>query len=174
MITCLDIENTFSKKDSSPYSGKNQLVSVGYKTDTGDKDYLCFFHSDRPPTPNNFGLLQDVLSNTTLLIGHNIKYDLQWLLYCGFVYDAAVWDTMGVEYLLARGMNREINLDACCKRRNVQQKKTGLIDNWSTQPDEMSWTILEEYGTQDVNSTYDLAMAQAELLEIDLKEWSVQ
>ena len=49
MITCLDIENTFSKKDSSPYSGKNQLVSVGYKTDTGDKDYLCFFHSDRPP-----------------------------------------------------------------------------------------------------------------------------
>ena len=56
----------------------------------------------------------------------------------------------------------------------MQQKKTGLIDNWSTQPDEMSWTILEEYGTQDVNSTYDLAMAQAELLEIDLKEWSVQ
>ena len=56
MITCLDIENTFSKKDSSPYSGKNQLVSVGYKTDTGAKDKICYFHSDSQPTPNNFGM----------------------------------------------------------------------------------------------------------------------
>jgi len=38
----------------------------------------------------------------------------------------------------------------------------------------MSWTILEEYGKQDVDSTYDLAMVQAELLDIDLKEWATQ
>jgi hypothetical protein len=85
-----------------------------------------------------------------------------------------VWDTMGIEYLLARGMNREISLDASCKRRAVQQKKTGLINNWEVGPDEMSWTILEEYGKQDVDSTYDLAMVQAELLDIDLKEWATQ
>jgi DNA polymerase I-like protein with 3'-5' exonuclease and polymerase domains len=174
MITCLDIENTFSKKDSTPYSGNNQLVSVGYKTSIGNENYLCFYHSEKQPTPNNFSLLQSVLHSTTLLVGHNIKYDLQWLLHCGFTYDGKVWDTMGIEYLLARGMNREISLDASCKRRAVQQKKTGLINNWEVGPDEMSWTILEEYGKQDVDSTYDLAMVQAELLDIDLKEWATQ
>jgi len=171
MITCLDIENTFTDKNSAPYDGENQLVSVGYKTNTGEENYLCFYHCEKTPTKNNFGILQDVLNRTDLLIGHNIKYDLQWLLYCGFKYEGSLWDTMGVEYLLARGMARELSLDASCKRRKVQQKKAGLVNGWEKQPDEMDWAVLEEYGRQDVASTFDLAYAQSELLEVNIEEW---
>jgi hypothetical protein len=74
MITCLDIENTFSKKDSTPYSGNNQLVSVGYKTSIGNENYLCFYHSEKKPTPNNFSLLQSVLHSTTLLVRCGIRW----------------------------------------------------------------------------------------------------
>ena len=53
MITAVDIENTFSNGDNMPYSGENTLVSCGYLTNTGEQDYLCFYHAEQPPTKNN-------------------------------------------------------------------------------------------------------------------------
>mgnify|MGYP003147821431 CR=1 FL=1 len=79
MITAVDIENTFSNGDNMPYSGENTLVSCGYLTNTGEQDYLCFYHAEQPPTKNNVVVLQSILDKTTLLVGHNIKYDLLWL-----------------------------------------------------------------------------------------------
>ena len=40
MITCLDIENTFTKGNSMPYNGNNILVSVGFLTNGGEQNYL--------------------------------------------------------------------------------------------------------------------------------------
>ena len=177
MITCLDIENTFTKGKSMPYNGNNILVAVGYLTIGGEQNYLCFYHAEEPPTKNNINILQDVLHRTTLLIGHNIKYDLQWLIACGFTYEGEVWDTMGVEYLLARGLNREISLSASCKRRNVSEKKSHIFEEFikaGKGVDEIPYDKLTEYGVQDVKSAYELAFAQADILNISLQEWSRQ
>ena len=175
MITALDIENTFRKGDSMPYSGDNMLVSCGYLTNTDEKDYLCFYHADQLPTPNNVKTLQDVLNRTELLVGHNIKYDLQWLLACNFTYEGELWDTMGVEYLLARGLHRELSLGASCKRRNVSEKKSEIFDEFikaGKGVDEIPWDKLVEYGEQDVQSAYELASVQAEMLGVELEEWA--
>ena len=43
MIMCLDIETTFKKDDLYSYNGNNQLVSVGYKTQTGKENYIWRF-----------------------------------------------------------------------------------------------------------------------------------
>ena len=80
MITVLDIETTFkldkdNKTEAEPYTG-NMLVSVGYNME-GEKNYLCFYHQDRSPTEDATKTLQDVLDKTTLLVGHNIKFDFE-------------------------------------------------------------------------------------------------
>ena len=175
MITCLDIENTFANGDNMPYGGENMLVSCGYLTNTNEQGYLCFYHADQDPTRNNAGILQNVLFRTRLLVGHNIKYDLQWLLACGFQYTGELWDTMGVEYLLARGLHRDISLDASCKRRSVSEKKSHIFDEFikaGKGVDEIPWDKLVEYGEQDVKSTYELAYVQAEMLDIELEKWA--
>ncbi len=125
-------------------------------------------------TPINVDILQNTLTRTELLIGHNIKYDLQWLLSCGFKYGGLLWDTMGVEYLLARGLHRDLSLSASCKRRDVTEKKSEIFDSFikaGKGVDEISWDKLVEYGEQDVESTYELALVQAQMLKINLEEW---
>ena len=106
MITVLDVETTFKvlpdkKPDADPNTG-NMLVSVGYDCEV-NKDYLCFYHKDRPPTDNAKRQLQAVLDMTKLLVSHNIKFDLRWLRACGFVYTGRVHDTMICEYLINGG-----------------------------------------------------------------------
>ena len=165
MITCLDIETTYQKDDAFSYNGKNQLVSVGFKTHTGKEDYLWFYHKEREPTNNAKQILQDLLYNTKILIGHNIKFDLGWLYCCGFTYNNAVYDTMVVEYLLSRGV----------KRRKVKQKKKHLIESHmksGVNMDDIPHKLVEEYGRGDVICTYDLAMKQMEVLEMDINEFS--
>ena len=47
----------------------------------------------------------------------------------------------------------------------------GII--WETYKSDnmLDWAVLEEYGRQDVASTFDLAYAQSELLEVNIEEW---
>ena len=174
MITTLDVETSFDvdekgNKISSPFNG-NMLVSVGYKMDDNFVKYLCFYHRDEPPTPNAKKELQDVLDRTDVLIGHNIKFDYSWLVQCGFTYDKKLHDTMVMEYLMARGIKWGFSLEDCCKRKGVAQKKSELIQPFmknNTSYERIPWNIVEEYGKQDVESTYQLAMAQLSKLKMN-------
>ena len=174
MITTVDIETTFSVNGngeikSSPFNG-NTLVSVGYKIDDGNIKYLCFYHRDEPPTPNAKNELQDVLNATDILIGHNIKFDYSWLVQCGFTYDKKLHDTMVMEYIMSRGIKWGFSLEDCCKRKGVAQKKSELIQPFMKNKisyEKIPWNIVEEYGMQDVESTYQLAMAQLSKLKMN-------
>ena len=175
LTTCLDIETTFKKDDVYFYNGNNQLVSVGFKTHLGKEEYLWFYHNEKEPTINGQEILQNIHYSTKLLIGHNIKFDLSWLLGCGFDYKGACFDTMVVEYILARGQYRDLSLDGSCKRRKVQQKKKHLIEDYmksGVSLESIPYKLVEEYGRGDVNCTYELALEQCKLLEVDINEFS--
>jgi len=173
VITTVDVETSYSvdednKKSSSPFNGNN-LVSVGYKIDDNPVEYLCFYHRDEPPTPNAQKILQKVLDKTDVLIGHNIKFDFSWLVQCGFTYDKKLHDTMVMEYISARGVKWGFSLEDCCKRKGVAQKKTDLIEPFmknNTSYEKIPWSIVDEYGRGDVESTYQLANAQLSKLKI--------
>ena len=164
--TILDIETTYKvnedkKTDADPYTG-NMLVSVGYITES-DENYLCFFHREKEPTPNAKEILQKVLDNTTLLVGHNIKFDLKWLRACGFTYTGNVHDTMIVEYIMQGGEKIPLSLEKCCERYAVSQKKTGLTNEFfekNVSFEDIPWKIVEEYGRADVQATKELFHAQ--------------
>ena len=49
------------------------------------------------------------------MVGHNLKFDLSWLLECGFKYEGKIWDTMVAESVLFRGQRKPLSLKECCR-----------------------------------------------------------
>ena len=178
-VTVIDIETTvdLDKKDivSSPFFGQ-QIVFVGfissgdYHSDTGR---LFFHHNHREPTRGAFDRLQTVLNKTDILIGHNLKFDLQWLRECGFNYNNYLFDTMVMEYLIARGGKRSLKLADCCAQRNLDKKRTDLTADYlkdGVSYESMPPELVEEYCMADVSITKQLAESQMEELMLD---WTI-
>ena len=136
----VDIENSVTRIeyahapdviDNKPHNKNNSLVSIGIlDVDTAEEDYGAVYHNAMLSPLSRINEVKKKIQEADLLIGHNIKYDLQWLLACNFTYEGELWDTMGVEYLLARGLHRELSLGASCKRRNVSEKKSEIFDEF--------------------------------------------
>jgi len=177
MFTILDIECTYQGKwgsddsDGTPYNALNKLVSVGYKTTTGEQGYLIFHH--KMLTSHNdaaFRELQDVLNRSKLVIGHNLKFDMSWLFESGFKYEGAYYDTMIFEYVNARGLKLSLRLKDVLQRFNLPEKLDILEEYCGRQGlnvDEVPLDKLIEYGMGDVNSTYDLYFKQVEMIKND-------
>ena len=93
MITVLDVETTFvvaenKRSDPSPFCPENKLVSVQYSQNYKKPEILWFYHAGADfEVDKNSQKLQKILDETTLLVGHNIKFDLMWLHETGFSYE---------------------------------------------------------------------------------------
>ena len=171
--TYIDVETTFvmndnRRTDPSPFNSQNRLVSIQYAINDKDIHFRWFHHKDLKciDTRDAFTEIQSVLNNTTLLVGHNIKFDLIWLWESGFKYTNKVYDTMIGEYLLLRQQKQGISLSDSCVRRNVAMKKSELIDDYLKQGigfDEMPMDTVKEYGIGDIESTRQLHIAQSNL-----------
>ena len=169
-ILTFDVETTHKEKRGGgytplPYFG-NHLVSVGYKSVNGGTEvdgYICFYHNDKEPTPNGVETFQAVLDAADVVVGHNIKFDLNWIRECGFKYNGPVYDTMVAEYLLARARKWPLSLDALAKRYEVTEKKKDLTQDYLKSGKtfaEIPWEIVEEYGIADVQATWEVAEKQ--------------
>ena len=154
MKLTLDVENTVTKRDGKmhldPFEPTNKLVMVGCLTDTG-KEYLF---------RDNFDGVQKLLDDATILIGHNIAYDLMWLWECGFNYDGAVFDTMLAEYVLQRGIKQPLSLEACALRYDLDTKKQDTLKEYFKKDmgvDEIPPEELSSYLSADLHATQQLS-----------------
>ena len=157
MKLTIDVENTTTKRDGKmhldPFEPTNKLVMVGCLDDNG-QHYL--FNMDRDE-PNN---IQELLDKATVLIGHNIAYDLMWLWECGFKYDGVVFDTMLVEYVMQRGIKQTSSLEACAERYNLETKKQDTLKQYFAKDvgvDEIPRDELSEYLLADLKATQQLS-----------------
>ena len=102
MKLVIDVENTVTKRDGrlylDPYEPTNKLVMVGCLDDNGNETIYTM--------EDGFVGIQDELDKATVLIGHNITYDLMWLWECGFKYNGVIFDTMLAERILTTGDDR--------------------------------------------------------------------
>ncbi len=154
MKLTLDVENTVTKRDGKmhldPFEPTNKLVMVGCLTDTG-KEYLF---------RDNFDGVQELLDKATILIGHNISYDLMWLWECGFKYEGSVFDTMLAEYVLQRGIKKPLSLEACAERYDLDTKKQDTLKEYFKKDmgvDEIPPEELSEYLSADLHATQQLS-----------------
>ena len=164
MITVFDVETSFQvtdegKLDPSPKNPDNFLVSLGI-----NDEYVFFKHRDFKGIPDR-KKVQDILDKTTMIFGHNIKFDLLWIWEADFKYEGKVYDTMIGEYILQRGLKTSLKLKHCCERRGVIQK-SDITERYIK--DKISFqfipiNMLEEYGRFDIKATrslYDSQMLQ--------------
>ena len=173
--TVLDIENKITNGNPTAYQPNNYLVCVGYAevTDKVENPKVVWFNHDEikvTPSKESFKELQEVLDRTDLLIAHNIKYDLTWLYECGFKYEGKLYDTMIGEYLLSRGAKIPLSLSESCKRRQVTQKKSELIEDKFDKGigfEAMPKDIVEEYNIYDIISCGELYIEQDKLFNKD-------
>lgn len=178
MLTILDAEWTYQGTwgdggDSSPYNPLNKVVSVGYKTSSGERDYLIFNHkevTDKKLTQANFKQLQDILDRSEMVIGHNLKSDFSWLYESGFKYEGRFYDTMIFEYVNARGLKVSLKLKDICTRYGVDPK-LDILDKYCGEHglnvDEVPLAELIEYGNRDIDITEQVYNTQRQLLRID-------
>ena len=154
MKLTLDVENTVTKRDGKmyldPFEPDNKLVMVGCLTDKGE-EYLY---------RDDFSGVQAHLDEATILIGHNIAYDLMWLWECGFKYNGPVFDTMLGEYVLQRGNKQPLSLEACAERYELDTKKQDTLKEYFKQGvgvDEIPPEELSSYLSADLHATQQLA-----------------
>lgn len=175
MKLVLDTEVTRSKHqisgkdDPSPYNPKNSLVTVQYKiVETGEKDILVFNHKELQHESNylEHTRLQQLLDDTTQLIGHNLKFDVSWLLECGFKIpeNIKLYDTMIFEYVCNKGNKGPLSLAALAEKYTLPLKLDILQNYWlkGVNTDEIPLAELTEYALQDIETTYALYNLQRE------------
>lgn len=166
MRVVLDVETNFTKTehgtDPSPYNHNNKLVTFGYHIiETNERGYIFLNHTKRID-PNAADLIQAVLDKATLVIGHNLKFDMSWLYECGYKYDGRMYDTMIFEYVACKGRKVPLSLSECAIRNNLTLKldifKQRMAEGLNT--DEMDPDELEEYGLGDIQTTLELFLLQ--------------
>ena len=164
MKITLDIENTTTSRDGKmhldPFEPTNSLTMVGILTDQGQEDIITFDHSERSPTMGGDSIVQQWLDKATVIIGHNIAYDLMWLWESGFKYNGPVFDTMLTEYVLQRGIKEPLSLEACAERYALDTKKQDTLKNYFNQgytTRDIPHDELSDYLSADLHATQQLA-----------------
>ena len=168
MITVVDVETSYQKTetggyDPSPFHPDNILVTVGI-----NDEYYFTNHSERVDD-GCYHKIQSTLDKTTLLIGHNIKFDLMWLLESGFKYSGRVYDTMLGEYILNRGIRKSLTLEMSCRRRKIGSKDSSIKEymDRGISFENIPADVVEEYGKIDVQITRKLFNSQMEDFKLE-------
>ena len=164
MKLTLDIENTTLMRDGrhhlDPFEHENSLVMVGMLQENGTKHIVTFDHIEQDKISlGSKDLVQSYLDKATIIIGHNIAYDLVWLWESGFKYDGLVFDTMIAEYVLQRGQKQPLSLEACAERYLLKNRKQGTLKEYykkgfSTR--DIPYDELAEYLEYDIKATQEL------------------
>jgi len=165
----LDVENStcrhHDKLHLDPFEPANTLTMVGMqRVDDARKLMLVFDHEEAQDTTGaNHKRIQATLDRCTLLIGHNLNHDLMWLWESGFTYDGPIYDTMLGEYLLLRGLDEPLSLEACAIRRKLPvQKQDTLKEHFKAGGTTRNMPLAEltSYLGDDLGSTRELYLAQ--------------
>lgn len=178
----LDLETTVRNKgesavgsfSGSPYSSKNFVVVVAEHSKGRSKlSYGVVEGEVQPPT----ALQLAAQGIEVLLIGHNLSFDLMyimktwpelWAAARPFLY---IWDTQQVEYLLFGQSEMYPSLDEASARRGLPLKDDKIKNYWAEGLDttEIPKEELLEYAEQDVVNTWWVFKDQWEELQNDPK-----
>lgn len=177
-VLTFDVETTHREKPNGsttplPYFG-NSLVSIGYKW-LGEPQvfYDCYYHSTEPPTSSAPQDFQTALNYADVVVGQNIKFDLQWIRECGFEYNGAIYDTMVAEYVLARARRWPLGLASLAEKYGGVQKEKDLVAPYLKEGKtfyDIPWEIIKEYGEADVIATEQVALAQLDAFGTTFEE----
>lgn len=151
--TTLDYETTNIDKGSA-VNRDNRIVLSVWK----DSDIQVSWNDE-------FGLdgLVHSVEQSSFLVAHNAKFELQWLRRCGAdLAQIVVWDTMLAEYVIQGNRKVPLTLEATCARYGLPSKESlvSKLIKGGVCPSDIYKPWLLKYCIQDVNITELLFKAQ--------------
>ena len=166
---CLDVETSVAPFHR-PWCRDSFLVNVATVDELGNKRVWWFYHREIDPVDQQKVVtnLQAYLDQFDRLIGHNFKFDLQWLWHLGIDTSRhRLFCTKIAEYLLHGQDQVQYNLDSLCERYNVPLKLDQVRKFWEAgyNTDEVPIGILKAYVTQDADSTLQVFQKQVPLIQ---------
>lgn len=133
----LDVENTTTthhgKLHLDPFEPDNSLTMVGIaKADEAQRHFIYVLdHAEKSDDDGSArAAIQQDLDGCTLLIMHNAQHDLMWLWESGFTYDGPIYDTMLGEYILVKGLDELLALEACAIRYRLPVQKQDTLKEY--------------------------------------------
>lgn len=156
----IDLETTVRNKigtnKGSAHCKQNKVVLFGCKQQSKPFQIVRVIDSTR--TDNGFPASH--YADTDLLIGHNIKFDLLYLLRDkGFKAQVwpqlLIWDTALAEYLLTGQDSRFPSLDECSAKYGGTVKDKRISEMWDAgiQTEDIDNDLLTEYLKHDLSNT---------------------
>ena len=179
-VIVLDLETTVASvdgnKDNSPFNPKNRIVSAHWRMleggEIGEAKRAIFYHKEHPGCDDPTELKAD-LAAADVIVAHNAKFDVMYLLEAGFEIPERVHCTMILEYIFARAQNVDKSLKGTAERRDVTRKRDDLVGDLFKKGigfEEMPLADVVEYADTDVLSCAEIYVAQMQ----DLKKASNQ
>lgn len=166
MYEVFDLEtttNTGYKRKASPFIDENHVVLAQYLKQGETVPKLVYYGTDKT------GYKVQIAEDTTLLVGHNIKFDLLWSwehddLKAFFLRGGRVWDTQYAEFLLEGNMQHAqmCALDDIVESYGGELKLDVIKQMWKAGvcTTEIQQDVLEEYGAGDVKNTEIIFLGQ--------------
>lgn len=87
----------------------DRIFSIQVAKDTNDQ-FVFMYNPDRMPD------LYTIINSCSMLVGHNIKFDLKFLMHHGLDLQVPIYDTMLAEQVLVNGTNLRAGLDSVVQR----------------------------------------------------------
>ena len=88
---------------------EDDILSIQLAHDTNDQ-WVFQFSKEHLPA------MFDVINSCKMLVGHNIKFDLKFLMHHGLQVNVPIYDTMLCEQVLVNGTNLRAGLDSVVQR----------------------------------------------------------
>ncbi len=157
MKLVLDFETSTHNK-GNPFDSRNKAVSYSYYSPDiprwharyTDLDFVMF--------------LKHALSDTSLFISHNAKFDLHW---CRKVLGTElpkfrVWDTQLAEFVLSGQRNSFASLNSLAEMYGLPTKLDAVAEYWEKgiATEDIPPDVLEEYNNYDVELTWNVYLKQ--------------
>lgn len=173
-IVVADLETTVQdldgKTDNTPFNKNNRAVSGHFlKIENGIIGPVrsLVWHHEEQETPDSRSELQDALDWADVLVAHNAKFDVIWLLEMGFRLPETIICTMIIEFVLARGQFIPLSLAEVSVRRDVTHKKGELVEEMFKKGigfEKMPLATVLEYAEADVVSCAEVFLSQIDEL----------
>ena len=139
-----------------PYSEASYMVQFGTMTGKGEHTSWLYNHPEATQSfRHNNQELQEQVDEADLIICHNAKFELLWLMELGIeLRNTNVWCTQVAQYLLEgqfKGPKGYYGLDAVAKRRGIAGKTDRVKLYWESgyDTDEIPADVLIPYNRQD-------------------------
>jgi len=159
----LDIETTgLSVQDDS-------VVSVAFWSG-GKSKFIPVYHKESHCLPQeSIKKIMKIIDSVDLIVGHNIKFDLKFLMELNINFtNKLIWDTGVAEYILTSQQEKIISLKDLIKKYSQEQEK-GFIDFKNINAQEVHLEDLKEYNLQDTKITNIIFQKQLEKVGNNVK-----